>query len=279
MDKIYIEIPVICPICKKNIQIITSPTGVENMVCINDFCQGKLLNRLDHFCGKKGLDIKGLSKKTLEKLIDWEWLIDLVDLTELSSHRKEWIEKPGFGELSVDKILSAIKKAFAEAQLSAFISGLGIPLIGTTVAKQICERVETWSEFRDLIEKKYDFTRWEGFGYEMAKALYDFDYSEADELVTRITFKPQEVKEETEIGQSLEGKTFVITGKLVNYSNRQQLVDKITSAGGKVQSAISAKTMYLINNDINSTSAKNKKAKELNIPIITEQELEEMFNE
>ena len=113
----------------------------------------------------------------------------------------------------------------------------------------------------------------------MAKALYDFDYSEADELVTRITFKPQEVKEEAEIGQSLEGKTFVITGKLVNYSNRQQLVDKITSAGGKVQSAISAKTMYLINNDINSTSAKNKKAKELNIPIITEQELEEMFNE
>ena len=266
----------VCPACGSICDIWKSETGIEELRCDNPQCSGKLVQRLDHFCGKKGLDIKGLSEKTLEKLVDWEWIKELPDIVSVKDHRKEWVNITGFGEASVDKILKGIDNAFAEAPLWRFISGLGIPLIGTTVAKQICEKVETWNEFKELINTNFDFTNWNGFGYEMNKSLHDFDYSEADKIVESITFKVEEAKETT---NNLQDKTFVITGKLVKYKNRQELVDKITSAGGKVQSSVSAKTMYLVNNDINSTSAKNKKAKELNIPIITEDDLEEMFNE
>lgn len=274
MDRVYLIIPDKCPCCGGDTKIITSESGVKNLICTNPQCEGKLINRLDHFCGKKGLDIKGLSEKTLEKLIDWEWVNDITDIPKLKEHRSEWIDKPGFGAASVDKILKAIDDRLAEAPLHAFISGLGIPLIGSRVSKQICEKVETWKEFRDLIHEDFDFTQWAGFGYEMNKALHDFDYSKADAIVDFITFKTEEHLDKT---VQLEAQNFVITGKLQNFKNRQELVDLIENAGGKVQSSITAKTNYLINNDINSTSAKSKKAKELDIPIISEEELMEML--
>lgn len=265
---------ILCPCCGGLTSIVVSDSGVENLICENPQCEGKLINRLDHFCGKKGLDIKGLSEKTLEKLIDWEWVNDITDIPKLREYRNEWINKTGFGVASVDKILKAIDNRLAEAPLHAFISGLGIPLVGTRVAKQICEKVETWAEFKELINSNYDFSQWDGFGYEMNRALHDFDYEEADKIVEYITFKPEEHQDKID---KFDSTTFVITGKLQNFKNRQELVDLIENAGGKVQSSVSAKTMYLINNDVNSTSSKNKKAKELNIPIITEDELMEML--
>lgn len=275
MNKTYLEIPNKCPVCGGDTKIITSESGVENLVCINPQCEGKLINKLDHFVGKKGLDIKGLSEKTLEKLTDWEWINNITDIPKLKDRRQEWINKDGFGQASVDKILKAIDDRLAEAPLSAFISGLGIPLIGSRVAKQICEKVETWKEFRDLIHEDFDFTEWNGFGPEMNRALHDFNYDEADALVEYITFKPAEHQDKS---VKLDNCNFVITGKLQNFKNRQELVEVIEAAGGKVASSISSKTNYLINNDINSTSSKNKKAKELGIPIITENELMEMLS-
>lgn len=274
MDRIYLTIPNKCPVCGGDTKIIVSESSVENLICTNPQCPGKLTQRIDHFVGKKGLDIKGLSEKTLEKLIDWEWVNDITDIPKLKEHRSEWISKPGFGQASVDKILKAIDDRFAEAPLHAFISGLGIPLIGSRVSKQICERIETWKEFRDLIHEGFDFTEWNGFGPEMNSALHDFDYEEADEIVEYMTFKPEEHQDKS---VKLDSYTFVITGKLQNFKNRQELVDIIETAGGKVASSVSSKTNYLINNDVNSTSSKNKKAKELNIPIITEEELMEML--
>ena len=275
-DKLYCLIPIIqkCPCCNGDTVIEKSKDGVENLVCINPQCEGKLINILDHFCGKKGLDIKGLSEKTLEKLIDWEWVNNITDIPKLKEHRAEWINKSGFGQASVDKILKAIDDRLAEAPLHAFISGLGIPLIGSRVSKQICEKVETWKEFRDLIHEDFDFTEWSGFGPEMNSALHKFDYSEADAIVEYITFKPEEHQDKS---VKLDGCNFVITGKLQNFKNRQELIDKIEAAGGKVAGSVSSKTNYLVNNDVNSTSAKNKKAKELGIPIITEQDLLEML--
>ena len=266
--------PEFCPICQAATAIQTSTDGVENLICTNPQCEGKLINKFDHFVGKKGLDIKGLSEKTLEKLIDWEWVNNITDIPKLKEHRAEWISKPGFGQASVDKILKAIDDRLAEAPLHAFISGLGIPLIGSRVSKQICEKVETWKEFRDLIHEDFDFTEWNGFGYEMNRALHEFDYTEADTIVDYITFKPEEHQDKS---VKLDSCTFVITGKLQNFKNRQELVDVIEANGGKVASSVSSKTNYLINNDVNSTSSKNKKAKELNIPIITEEELMEML--
>ena len=273
MKPLYI--PDRCPCCGEKIELIKSDSEVLNAVCTNPQCEGKLINKLDHFCGKKGLDIKGLSEKTLEKLIDWEWVNDITDIPKLKEHRSEWINKPGFGQASVDKILKAIDDRLAEAPLSAFISGLGIPLVGTRVAKQICEYVETWADFKELIEDiDFTFEKWNGFGYEMNKALKEFDYSKADELVDYITFKPIEYQDNS---VKLDNKIFVITGKLKNFKNRDELVSVIENAGGKVASSVTSKTNYLINNDVTSTSAKNKKAKELNIPIITEEDLMEMI--
>jgi DNA ligase (NAD+) len=270
-----IQIPSRCPYCGGEVEI-RKDVDSEVLYCTNPQCEGKLINVLDHFCGKKGLDIKGLSEKTLEKLIDWEWVNDITDIPKLKEHRAEWINKPGFGQASVDKILKAIDDRLAEAPLHAFISGLGIPLIGSRVSKQICEKVETWRDFRDLIHEEYDFTQWAGFGYEMNKALHNYNYEKADIIVEYITFKPEEYQDKS---TKLDNATFVITGKLQNFKNRQELVDLIEAVGGKVQSSVSTKTMYLINNDVNSTSSKNKKAKELNIPIITEKELMEMLND
>ena len=267
--------PEFCPICQAATAIQTSADGVENLICMNPQCSGKLINRLDHFCGKKGLDIKGLSEKTLEKLIDWEWINDITDIPKLKEHRSEWINKSGFGQASVDKILKAIDDRLAEAPLEAFISGLGIPLVGTRVAKQICEYVETWAEFKELVEDiDFTFEKWNGFGYEMNKALKEFDYSKADAIVDYITFKPIEYQDNS---VKLDNKIFVITGKLKNFKNRDELISIIENAGGKVSSSVTSKTNYLINNDVTSTSAKNKKAKELNIPIITEEDFMEMI--
>ena len=271
------DYPEFCPICQAATAIESSnPTKnpmfgtVENLVCTNPQCSGKLINRLDHFCGKKGLDIKGLSEKTLEKLIDWEWVNDITDIPKLKEHRSEWINKPGFGQASVDKILKAIDDRLAEAPLEAFISGLGIPLIGTRVAKQICEYVETWAEFKELVEDiDFTFEKWDGFGYEMNKALKEFDYSKADAIVDYITFKPIEYQDKT---VKLDNKIFVITGKLKNFKNRDELISVIENAGGKVASSVTSKTNYLINNDKESTSGKTLKAKALKIHIITEEE-------
>ena len=273
MKPLYI--PDKCPCCGEKIELIKSDSEVLNAVCTNPQCEGKLINKLDHFCGKKGLDIKGLSEKTLEKLIDWEWVNDITDIPKLKEHRTEWINKPGFGQASVDKILKAIDDRLAEAPLHAFISGLGIPLVGTRVAKQICEYVETWAEFKELVEDiDFTFEKWNGFGYEMNKALKEFDYSKADAIVDFITFK---IEEPLDNSVKLDNKIFVITGKLKNFKNRDELVSVIENAGGKVASSVTSKTNYLVNNDVTSTSAKNKKAKELNIPIITEEDLMEMI--
>ena len=266
----------VCPICGQPVEIVTSDSDVKNVICTNPACPGKLVNILDHFCGKKGLDIKGLSKKTFEKLADWGWVNGITDIPKLKEHRNDWINKPGFGVGSVDKILNSIETAFSDAYLNNFISAIGIPLIGSTVAKDISKKVDSWAGFRNLIDTNFDFTSWAGFGYEMNKSLHDFNYSEADELAKFITFRTED-KTRQDKSVQLDGKIFVITGKLLYHSNRQQLVDKIEAAGGKVSSSVSAKTNYLVNNDIQSTSAKNKKALELKIPIITEEELLEMI--
>ena len=266
----------VCPVCGEPVEIVTSDSGVKNVMCMNPACQGKLVNRLDHFCGKKGMDIKGLSKKTLEKLIDLGWLTCLSDIIDLQDHAAEWKQLSGFGEKSVDNIIDAIDDRFANASLVGFISGLGIPLIGHRVSQQICERINSWEEFRHLIDTNFDFSMWDGFGYEMNKSLHEFDYSEADEIIGSLTIKVETPQDKS---VKLDGKIFVITGKLIYHNNRQQLINEIETAGGKVASAVSSKTDYLVNNDVQSTSAKNKKALELNIPIITEEELMEMIED
>ena len=270
-----ISIPTKCPICGGEVEI-ESENDSEFLYCINPACDGKLINKLEHFCGKKGLDIKGLSKATLEKLIDWGWVSSCKDIFELSKYKLEWIKKPGFGEKSVDKVLAAID-ASSNCELSAFISSLGIPLIGSTVSKDLAKHFKTWDAYIEAVNNNYHFWDLDGFGFEMYKAIVNFDYEEAN-IIYNNCLNIKEVYSFTQEKTNLTGQVFVITGKLAHFKNRDELKEKIEACGGKVAGSISGKTNYLINNDINSGSSKNLSAKKLNIPIITEKDFIDQFN-
>ena len=271
-----IEIPKICPYCGKPTEI-RKDNDSEVLYCTNEQCESRLINRLEHFCSKShGLDIKGLSKATFQKLIDWEWLKNLEDIFNLNQHRNEWINKPGFGVKSVDKILNSIEE-HRHTTLNAFISAIGIPLIGQAVAKDLTKYFKTYKEFRKAVDNKdYYFYNLDNFGEEMNNSIKNFDYSEADKISKILIFEVPVVSN-TNTKNNLSGKNIVITGKLTTFKNRNELKQLIESCGGKVIDNISTKVSFLINNDINSASSKNKKAKELNIPIISEQEFLEKY--
>lgn len=270
--KFYFEVPHYCPICG-NVLEIKDNNGIKNVICPNDNCQGKLINKLDSFCGRNGLNIKGLSKATLEKLINWGWVNNYEDIFELFNHKDEWEKKEGFGKKSVENILIAITKS-CDSDLPHFLTAINIPLISLETAKEICKNVKSYNELREKVINGFDFTEWKGFGEEKAKSLKNFDYTEADIIINRyISIKT--IKEEN--NNKLNNLTFVITGNLNNYKNRTELKNIIESFGGKVTSSISSNTDYLINNNINSTSSKNKAAKTNGIPIITEKDFIEKF--
>ena len=258
--------PEFCPCCGKPVYRRISESGVENYYCENPQCKGRLVERLEHFCDrKKGLDIRGLSEQTLEKLVDWKWVESIKDLYNLSTRQGEWKNKPGFGEKSVDNILVAIENS-KHTTLEKFISAIGIPLIGERVSKILAEKCENWETFRNLIEKdSFSFEEWDGFGYEMNRELKHFNYDEADELAKIFTFT---VVEKTG-NDVLKGKTFVITGKLSR--KRDEIKVEIESLGGKVGSSITAKTDYLIANQPENTTKYNT-ALAKGVPIITEEE-------
>lgn len=275
--KYYFMKPSLCPICK-NPTKVRQENNSEFLYCENSNCEGKLINRLDHFCGKKGLDIKGLSKATLEKLIDWGWVTSISSLFTLEYCRDEWIQKPGFGSKSVDKILNAIDYSRNTCELHQFICALGIPLIGSTASKELANYYKTYENFRMAIKIGVQFwSGHDGFGIEMHKAIVNFDYSEADALVQNGVIAFNSITEETEQEKNLEGLTFVITGKLNHFKNRDAIKEKIESLGGKVTGSVSKNTDYLINNDKDSTSSKNKSAKTLGIPILSEDDFIETF--
>ena len=268
MENIFLEIPKICPYCGKPTEI-RKDNDSEVLYCTNEQCESRLINRLEHFCGKKGLDIKGLSKATFEKLIDWNWINNIEDVFYLSNHRNEWIKKSGFGIASVDKILKSIEE-HKHTILDAFISAIGIPLIGRTVAKDLINYFETYEDFRNAVnDKDYHFYNLNNFGEEMDNSIKNFDYTEADKISKFLIFETPVVNN-NKINDNLAGKTIVITGKLTNFKNRAELKSVIEAHGGKVVDSISAKTDILINNDVNSTSSKNKAAQARNIPIISE---------
>ena len=263
---------VLCPICGGLTEIRTSDSGVNVLYCINDNCEGKLAQRIDYFCGKKGLDIKGLSRKTIEKLIDWGWINELSDIFKLERYKTDWISKEGFGAASVGKILDAINASIHGVQLSSFISALGIPLVGRTVAKEIVKYYSSWEDFKAAIGG--DWTQFEGFGPEISKAINSFDYSEADKIAEMLDFAQPEAQNEVAPASAIKDKNFVITGKLSR--KRDEIKAEIESLGGKVTGSVSSKTDFLICNDKNSTTGKSADAKKLGIPVITEDEYLEM---
>lgn len=268
-----------CPVCSGDVRITKSADGIKNYECLNPDCPGKLINKLDHFCGKKGLDIKGLSEATLGKLIDWDWVKEFHDIFELKFHRNEWVLKPGFGVKSVDNILEAIENVrTSDIPLERYISAIGIPLIGLSQAKELAKHFKDFPSFIHATEEGsgFDFYTIDGFGPERVGSILNFDYEEAILAGAALEKWPTSTKEEDN-SDNLKDIIVVITGSLKQYKNRAALQSEIESRGGRVSSAVSAKTNYLINNDNTSTSSKNLTAKKLGVPIITEQEFIEKF--
>ena len=269
-------IPDICPVCGGRTEI-KKDNDTEFLFCTNPDCSGKIINKLDHFCSKKGLDIKGLSKATLEKLLEWGYVNNITDIFTLYLYAPKWVNKPGFGHKSVEKILDNINASKTDCEPEKFIAALGIPLVGTTVSKEIIKHFKTYENFRNSIDANFDFTTIKGFGPEIHKAIVSFDYAEADNIVEKfLTFKNENGIIISE-SNKLKDLNFVITGSLNQYKNRDELKAIIELGGGKVVGSVSKNTNYLINNDINSNSSKNSQAKKLNIPIISELEFIEKF--
>ena len=274
------KLPDKCPCCGSNVEI-HNENGSKTLHCMNPDCKAKLLGKLVHFVSKNAINIDGLSEQTLQKFIDLGWLNSFRDIYYLSEYKEEMYKLDGFGKKSVDKLLENIEKN-RNTTLDRFIYGLCIPLIGRTASKQISKSCANGDvgQFVTImsLEGNQPFIGLDGFGKEMCNSIvhwwvhnkYDFY-----ELIEEFNFRKPD--DDGNVEQVLEGKTFVITGSLRFYKNRDELVAVIERNGGKVLGSVSSKTNYLINNDITSNSGKNKKAKELEIPIISESEFAQMI--
>lgn len=282
----FIHIPDTCPICGGKTQVVKENDS-EQLICTNPDCKGKLLGKLTHAVSRNALNIDGLSESTIEKFISLGWLASIKDIYHLHSYEKVMKTLDGFGKKSVDKLLSSINTS-RNTTLSRFLYSLSIPLLGKTASAAISAAVDSdYGTFIHVMttEGADYFRHLPGVGDSLINSMNTYFKKHIDDVMdlsTELIFElPVSPLKETmnEIdSKKLEGKTFVITGSLNHYSNRDVAKAEILAYGGKVSDSVSAKTSYLVNNDINSSSSKNKKAKSLGIPIITEEELMAMIH-
>ena len=275
------EIPSICPICGQPTKIVKENDS-EVLMCTNPDCKGKLLGKLTHAVSRDALNISGLSESTLDRLTKFGWITSIKDIYYLDFYKNHMIVLDGFGKKSIDKLLKSIKKS-RNTNLERFLYSLSIPLLGKSASKMIAEAVDyDFDIFIDeMTIKGAEYFRYlPGVGDTLINSLNDYwknHYSDILQLSEEFTFKKSNlILDETP--KTLQNKTFVVTGSVNHYPNRDALKADIEAHGGKVVGNISSKTNYLINNDINSTSSKNTKAKSLNIPIISEEDFLAMIH-
>ena len=262
-------VPSKCPYCGAPTKT-KKDNNSEVLYCTNSECSSKLINRLDHFCSNQGLDIKGLSKATLEKLINWEWIESISDIFKLHTHQSEWMKKAGFGQASVNKIIDAIENA-KTCSLDKYLCSLGIPLIGKVASKALMNTFNDYKTFKKAIEEKGDLLyQIDGIGEVMINNLLNYDYTEADIIFDKYINEIAVIPSSNDA--VLKNKVFCITGKIEHWKNRDELKSFIESNGGKVVGSVTSKTSYLINNDTSSQTAKNLTAIKLHVPIINEDE-------
>lgn len=278
--KNYIDIPRTCPICGQPTRIIKDNDS-EVLYCTNEDCYGRLLGRLTHAVSKSALNIDGLSESTIEKFINLGWLNSIKDIYNLSDHEDEMKILNGFGKKSVEKLLDSIEKS-RNTNLQRFLYSLSIPLLGNSISKDIAEFCgNNFNSFVGALTEggKDAFTSINGIGEALGKSIINYWNKHNEEIIDlaqEFIFSKDEKIEKIE-NDKINGKVFVVTGSVHHYANRNELKADIEKNGGKVTGSVTSKTSYLINNDIDSNSSKNKKAKELNIPIITEEQFLSML--
>lgn len=269
-------IPDSCPACGGKTEI-EEENGIRTLVCPNQFCSAKKIKLFSHFVSRDAMNVDGLSEASLHKLMEKGLLTELYDLYTLKEHKEEIVEMEGFGEKSFSNLVDAIEQS-KKATLPKFLYGLGIANVGLSNAKLICRH---FGDDLDAIRtaQAEDFTVIDGIGPIIGESVSQYFLLEnnrqtVDGLLEYVEIQKQE---EPDTEKKLEGKTFVITGSLNHYENRKQLQEQIEALGGKATGSVTKKTDYLINNDRNSSSSKNKKARELEIPILTEEEFMDMI--
>lgn len=274
------EIPDSCPCCGGETKIlIDGEKGdtVETLYCTNEFCPAKKLKSFSHYVSRNAMNIDGLSESTIEKFIDNGFLDTLDDLYRLDRYMLNIINMEGFGEKSYTNLINAVEIS-RNTTMSRFINALGIPNVGEATAKLICKH------FNDDLDKimnasAEEFTEIEGIGEIIAKSIVRyFENQKNCDIINRLKKELHFEKSEDGQVQVLSDMVFVITGSLNSFSNRDEMKEYIEVRGGKVTGSVSAKTNYLINNDVTSASTKNKKAHDLGIPIISEQEFLDMYS-
>lgn len=273
-----VQIPKVCPVCGGATEV-RQMIDVRSLYCTNPDCQAKQIKAFALFVSRDALNIDGMSEATLEKFIGEGFIREFADLFRLERYEEQIVTMEGFGQKSYDNLIAAAKEA-SHTTLPRLIYALGIPGIGTANAKVIAKAFDYDIE-RIRRAKTEELAQIPGIGEVLAESFVRFFSEEKnqrilDALLDCLTFETVETK----VGdQTLEEKTFVITGAVYHFANRNELKEKIESLGGKVSGSVSAKTHFLINNDTTSTSGKNKKAKELGIPVISEEEFLRMIGE
>ena len=271
-----LKIPDTCPACKGK-ALISAENGVQTLRCPDPLCPAKKIKSFSDFVSRNAMNVDGISEETLEKFIAHGFISDFSDIYHLDRHKDEIISMPGFGEKSYNNIIASVD-ASRKTTPARLLNALGISGIGSANAKAICAHYE--DDLKKIMElSEEELAAIDGIGEVLAKAVSGYFKDErnlavVNKLLSEITFEEKEEK----IEDSLSGLTFVITGSLNKYQNRDALKAEIEAKGGKVSGSVSSKTDYLINNDPFSNSTKNKKAGELGIPVITEDEFLEKFS-
>lgn len=274
-----VEIPDHCPVCESD-TVTKQENGVKALYCPNDECPAKHIKSFTHFVSRDAMGIDGLSEATVEKLIDRGLVKEYAEIFHMERYKSEITEMEGFGEKSFKNLIDSINKARKTNPVRLLFS-LGIPNVGLSNAKNICKNFHcNWA---DIQNANYDqLIQINGIGDVMANAYVNFFRNEHNRLIVEDLLREIEFEEQAASGPAFElifdGLTFVITGSVEQFKNRNEMKEAIESMGGKTTDSVTSKTDYLINNDNMSGSSKNKKAKELGVSIITEEQLLERIN-
>ncbi len=273
-----LEIPCTCPACGGDTKI-QKMNDVESLYCTNLDCPAKKVKSFALFVSRDALNIDGLSEATLEKFIAKGFIHKLGDIFRLEQYKEEIVAMEGFGQKSYDNLMQSIERA-KDTTLIRILYGLGIAGIGLANAKVLCKHFD-YDVTKIAAATKEDISAIEGMGDVLASAIVEwFAKAENREVLSDLLDNLQTTTPSVIVGeQTLNGQTFVITGDVHHFANRSELKEFIESRGGKVTGSVTGKTTYLINNDVNSTSGKNKKAKELGVSIISEDEFMAMVGE
>lgn len=271
-------IPEFCPVCNEETEIVALRDG-EALKCTNPNCKAQRVLSLEHFVSRDAMNIEGFSEATIEKFVNEGFIENYPDIFRLEKYKDKIIELEGFGNKSYENLIKAINKS-KNINMANFIYALGINNVGLSNSKLLCKHFSY--KLDDIINANVDeLIEIEGFGEIIACSVNKYfahnrNIELLNEALEYIEF--EKIEKNTE-DLKLKDKTFVITGDVNHYKNRKELQAEIESLGGKVTSSVSAKTDYLINNDVNSGSSKNKKAKSLGVPIISEEEYIELINQ